>query len=312
MPLSRSLNRQGNTRLSRRLLCLLGVLLLCSCSSQPDKAIDELQIATPRPYGYVIGDEIPQHIEFDINHEAQLQTDALPVQGAINYWLDLKKVTWQKTEINQGWHYQIDLLYQVFYAPLEVKMLKIPGFQLQILADGKVSSQAVPDWSFTIAPLRELAVRKTAMGEYMRPDAKPDLLTDRSLSIFLGVSILATLLIGLYLIYCYGLLPLTKRRKIFKFAWQQLAKLDKQDMGTMLHILHQAFNQVYGAALFEYSLADFFAKHAEYRGLHKQLLWFFHYSNRYHFGDGMIVVADDVQQLKDLCLQCRGIERGSQ
>jgi mxaA protein len=70
-------------------------------------------------------------------------------------------------------------------------------------------------------------------------------------------------------------------------------------------------NSLNGQPLFLNRLGEFYRHNPEYLQINSQLAWFFNYSNRYFFSDGMIAVAQDLQQLKELCEQCRKIERGS-
>jgi mxaA protein len=290
---------------------LLLFLVLAGCSNTEHSAVSAFIVHTPRPFGYVLGDEIPQQIILDTDSDVDLQTSALPAKGALNRWLELKHVAWQKTEIASGWRYVIDLNYQIFYAPLEVKMLKIPGFALQLSQQGKISSQAVPDWAFTVAPLRELAVRKADNGEYMRPDARPNQIVATNAQINFGLSTSLALAIAGYLAYLYGYFPILNRSRVFKQALRKISRLGKGDMGQILATVHYAFNQLNGKPLFQVQLADFLSRHPEYAALKVQLEWFFAYSNRYHFGHSLVVIEDDVVRLKNLCQHCRAIERGS-
>lgn len=289
---------------------LLFIFLLVGCSGAQHKVVEAFAVNTPRPFGYSIGDEIPQQIIIQTQENVELQASSLPLVGKQSYWLDLKQVKLHKTESETGWRYVLDLTYQVFYAPLEVKMLKIPGFTLQFSQYGKLTSQVVPDWAFTIAPLRELAVRKTEQGEYMRPAVMPERLSTIKVQRGFYLGLLATVLLLGYLAYLYGLFPKFTRRTIFKRAWRNIHTLQKADIDKILAELHQAFNHVFGQPLFAAQLAEFMQRYPEYEAVHAQLHWFFNFSNRFHFAGGMIVVKDDVQQLKTLCQQCRKIEQG--
>lgn len=287
---------------------LMPLLLLAGCSGPPDQAITYFNVETPKPFGYVIGDEIPQRIIIEADPDVSLQTAGLPLKGPINRWLDLNQVSVKKN----GLHYEIDLLYQVFYAPLEVKMLTIPGFNLLLAKDKQTFSQTVPDWPFTIAPLRELAVRKSENGDYMRPDATPSLLPNSAGVYGLYASLGLALMIGGYLAYLYGYFPSVVRRTWFKRALRKVEGLSKTDMENALKIVHDALNGLNKQPLFQHQLKQFFQRNPPYRQMNAELDWFFNYSSRYFFSSGMIVVQHDLGKLKDLCRQCRKIERGSQ
>jgi len=284
------------------------LFLLSGCSGSMPDPVSYFKVETPRPFGYVLGDEIPQRIILETREDMVLQPGSLPVKGALNRWLNLNEARVTKT----GRHYEIDLRYQVFYAPLEVKMLTVPGFNVLFTQGGETLSQAVPPWSFTVSPLRELAVRKGEQGEYMRPDATPSLLPNNRNLYGLGLSLLAALSIGLYLGYLYGCFPKLARRNVFKRALRELKKLTRADMEQALRIVHQALNRLNKQPLFHNQLPRFYRRHPEYRRLDPELAWFFNYSNRYFFSGGLTVIDYDLERLKNLCERCRQIERGGQ
>jgi len=287
---------------------LIMVLLLLGCSGSIDEPVSYFTVETPRPFGYVNGDEIPLRIVLETRSGISLQAGSLPAKGQINRWLNLNQVTVNQT----GQRYEIDLRYQVFYAPLEVKSLTLPGFTMQFSQGEKSVSKSVPAWSFTLSPLRELVVRQTEQGEYMRPDSPPSLLASTQALYGLAISLAVAALIAVYLSYLYGCFPGMLRRTLFKQALRKLAGLSKTDMEQALTIVHHALNSLNGQPLFYTQLSDFYRCNPQYLQISSQLTWFFNLSNRYFFSAGMIVVAQDLQQLKDLCERCRKIERGSQ
>ena len=289
-------------------ILLIMVLLLLGCSGSIDEPVSYFTVETPRPFGYVNGDEIPLRIVLETRSGISLQAGSLPAKGQINRWLNLNQVTVNQT----GQRYEIDLRYQVFYAPLEVKSLTLPGFTMQFSQGEKSINQNVPAWTFTLSPLRELVVRQTEQGEYMRPDSPPSLLASTQALYGLAISLAVAALIAVYLSYLYGCFPGMLRRTLFKQALRKLAGLSKTDMEQALTIVHHALNSLNGQPLFYTQLSDFYRCNPQYLQISSQLTWFFNLSNRYFFSAGMIVVAQDLQQLKDLCERCRKIERGSQ
>jgi mxaA protein len=289
-------------------IVLILAFSLLGCSGLIDEPITYFNVETPRPFGYVNGDEIPARIIIETRSGITLKTDSLPAKGQINRWLNLNEVTVKQS----GQRYEIDLRYQVFYAPLEVKSLTLPSFTVQLSQGEKNINQNVPAWSFTLSPLRELVVRQTEQGEYMRPDSPPILLANTLAMYGLTASLTLASLITVYLCFLYGLFPAQLRRTLFKRALRQLAGLSKADMEQALTIVHNALNSLSGQSLFHNGLGQFYLRNPQYRQINSQLDWFFNYSNRYFFSAGMIAVAHDLQQIKDLCEQCRKIERGSQ
>ena len=287
---------------------LILVLSLIGCSGSIDEPVSYFNVETPRPFGYVNGDEISQRIIIETRSGITLQTGSLPAKGPINRWLNLNQITVKQS----GQRYQIDLLYQVFYAPLEVKVLTLPGFTVQLSQGEKSVGKSIPAWSFTLSPLRELVVRQTEQGEYLRPDSPPSIFANDRALYGLAASLSVAALITAYLGYLYACFPGMSRRTVFKRALRKLSGLSKADMELALTIIHHGINRLNGQPLFYKQLEDFYLRNPQYRQISAELAWFFNYSNRYFFAVGMIVVAQDLQQLKDLCERCRRIERGSQ
>jgi len=282
------------------------LLLLVGCSGSVTEPVSYFAVETPRPFGYVIGDEIAQRIVIETRPGVILQTTSLPARGQINRWLNLTQITVEQ----QGEQTVINLRYQIFYAPLEVKMLSLPGFTLQFAQGDNTLSKVVPDWSFTVAPLRELAVRKNEQHEYMRPDVRPPLLSDSAAQMGLWSSFSASVLLGAYLVYLYGYFP-QSRRRVFKQALKQLAKLGEGDMAQALTIVHKAFNKLNRQPLFQHQLADFYRRHAEYQRINQSLDWFFDYSYHYFFSVKQTATHEHLEKIRKLLEQCRKIERGA-
>jgi len=241
-----------------------------------------------------------------------LERSSLPAQGRLNRWLQLNEINVTEQDSGGGKYYQIDLLYQQFYAPLEVKELSIPGFSLRFQQHGQTLEQPVAAWRFTVAPLRELVVRQDQHGEYMRPDQAPPLLDDQAIVKRLLMALTVAVGIALRLAWLYGYLPGLPKRSVFKRAQRKLRNLGLQQLPQALSAVHAAFNGLHGKPVFLHKLADFYHSHPEYRSIADELAWFFDYSNRYFFGDASSTPQEsDLQRIKTLCLHCREIERGS-
>ncbi len=293
-----------------RLSALLLAIGLNACSAWTPAPISRFELQTPRPFGYVIGDEIRHRIVIETREDMRLNPDSLPKQGSINRWLNLNQVSVEAGADEA--ETTIVLVYQPFYAPNEVKMLTIPGFNLRFDQLGKTVEQAVPDWHFTLSPLKELAVRKDDDGfDYMRPDALPEPLSTQKHRLAAYASLSLALLTGAYLAYLYGYFPAWPKRRIFKRAGRELAGQSPQNMPRGLAIIHHAFNMLNGQPLFKHRLQAFYQSHPEYETAGEQIAWFFNFSNQVLFAGKQDFTAGDWDKLRDLCRVCREIERGS-
>lgn len=298
-------------RLGFRLFCFwLTLLAMTGCSPNLQEPITRFDLQAPKPYGYVIGDEIRHRIVVETRQQLDIVQGSIPATGERNRWLNLKdaKLTTQTTE--EGKRYLLDLTYQVFYSPLEVKMLKIPAFTLRFQQNDNQIEQAVPDWFFTLSPLHELAIRKEEGKIYLRPDVQPVLIDTGSYKkgVVIALSIFAAS--GCYLAYCFGLFPWVTQRKHFKNACKKISGLTRQQLDQALTAIHQAINDTYSKPLFKHGLADFYAQQPEFKQLAQQIEWFFAFSDRYFFAGRTYCTEEEFSQLKSLCLDCRKIERG--
>ncbi|MGZ5051095.1 MAG: nonribosomal peptide synthetase MxaA [Methylobacter sp.] len=292
------------------LTTFLLALSLLGCTDR--QAVSDFELLAPRPFGYVIGDEIQHRLLLETRNGVKLQAGSLPSQGALNRWLNLNRITVKESRAGSGFRYTIDLSYQVFYAPNEVKMLTIPGFNLTLGQGDKTAEQAVPAWNFTLSPLRELAVRKDDSGEYKRPDAMPPMLSTGGPVLALLIAGLGALSSAAGLAFLYGYLPGMPRRSIFKRASVKLARLSGQELELGLTIFHDALNALNRQPLFKHKLAGFFRQHPQYRSVGEQLEWFFNCSNSYFFVGAAESGPETLDRLKKLCADCREIERGGQ
>jgi mxaA protein len=287
------------------------VLAFIGCSPSLQEPIKRFEFQVPKPFGYVIGDEIQHRIIVETRQQLKLVGNSMPAKGQINRWLNLNQVNISSAKSAEGDTTIIDLTYQVFYAPLEVKMLKIPSFTLQYLQNEQAIEQAVPEWHFTLSPLHELAVRKENDQVYTRPDAQPGLISNQTELNGLYLSLLALVTGGCYLAFRYGNLPNLTRRNLFKRAYRELSKLTAKDAAAALAIVHSALNSRNQKPLFRHQLNEFYQQQPEFKVIANQLDWFFSFSNHYFFSGGNYCTDSDFLKIRELCHLCRKIERGS-
>ncbi|KJV06370.1 hypothetical protein VZ94_11845 [Methylocucumis oryzae] len=285
--------------------------MLCCLTACSDSVTSQVRLLTPRPFGYVLGDTLRHQVLITTDNGVKLDKNSLPKPGQLNRWLQLNALNAHEESIGGGHtRYRIDLTYQVFYAPLEVKMLTIPAFNVVLQQGQHHAEQAVPAWSFTLSPLRELAVRKDETGEYMRPDALVPLLSSDAAWTNALIAFFMMLLSGGYLMSSYGYLARFNQKRVFKPAYQRLLRLTDKQLDEGFALVHGALNQIYGQPLFQAQLAEFFYQHAEYQKLKTDLAEFFDLSNRYFFGTSTLTGHEVVTRLQQLCLQCARIEQG--
>jgi mxaA protein len=282
---------------------------LTACSPSPQQPVAHFELQAPKPFGYVIGDEIHHRIIVDTRKQLSLIKDSIPPVGAFNRWLQLKSATTAMQAQGDVDRVVIDLTYQVFYSPLEVKMLKIPSFTLRFKQYDQTVEQAVPEWHFTLSPLHELAVRKDEGQLYIRPDAESKLLSLSPYTERLGLSLMVLALMALYLAYRHGLLPWQRGQRVFKLANKELAKLTVTDIGTALNVFHHALNAFNQQPLFKPDLPEFYRRKPQFADIAAELDWFFNFSSLYFFANRHYVAEQDFTRLQQLSDRCRQLER---
>lgn len=287
-------------------------------------AAPAIQRDTPRPYGYAIGDLIHHELIIQPGRNRTLDRRSIPTIGPLNRWAELRNV---RVEDAPGGRIRLLLDYQVFYAPLTVKNLALPGFTLRFDGPEGATSQDIPAWPFTMTPIHGLAVLDSAETDPVRPDAwpaPPDTSTPlrrMACAAFVAAGAL------LYLAHLRGLLGVDARGRPFRDAHRTLCRLRRQGAKVDLRrqafsTVHRAFDRSLGEPLFAEHLPEFFDRHPHYEGLRKEIESFFAASYGLFFGS-----TDDTEKagvsaspsaagesfrperLEALCLACLQAER---
>lgn len=287
------------------------MVLWLSALSSPAIGAPAIHLDTPRPYGYAIGDTLRHVVTVEPEPGYRLNEDALPKPGPLNRWLELRRM---KVEPGPGSRRRLILEYQTFYAPLEVKLLKIPGFTLRFEGPGGAVSAEVPAWPFSTAPLHGLSVLAGGGLEPLRPDAVPEAPGTAVPLGKLAGFVLAGLSALLYLGHLRGLFDFGRHGGHFREASLALRRLRKQGDGPEalragFACVHRAFDQTLGEPLFAERLPDFIAGRTGYEGLRREIEGFFRASYSLFFGNGTAAEDFTLARLDRLCLACLRAER---
>lgn len=293
----------------KRVISLLIFLCLSSCNDTQNNVITDFEHLTPRPFGYLIGDEIKHRVIIETTDNAKLNQANLPTQGILNRWLNLNQIHVTEKPITSGFHYEIELIYQVFYAPQAAKMLTIPSVTLTFNQAENALEKIIPAWQFTISPLREIQMRKDEHGEYMRSSQPAPLLSSSYAIEKLLFSLASVVFSGTWLAYFYGFISLP-RRKIFKKTQQKLLKLQENDFEKGFILMHGALNTLNGKPLFSSQVANFCQQHPQYESAKTLLDEFFKVSTSYFFANQTVNAKETLALIKKSCQLCAAIERG--
>lgn len=267
---------------------LLGAVGSPARSGETPEAVRDFQVLTPRPFGYAIGDLIRQKLIVDVDRSAVLDRNSIP-NDRINRWLEVREAKVTEEERGDLRRYVIELAYQTFYAPLEVKNLAIPAFNLVFNQNGDAFQLEVPNWVFTTAPIRELSVLREEGLEPMRPDLSPVLADGNGPRLRLSFAMVVGGGACLYLAYLYGYLPWQQRGRHFRATYRSLRTLNRaaqtSDYAAAYTAVHRAFNGVYGQPLFSERLEAFFEENPAFRPLRAEIEAFFASSYEFFFSE---------------------------
>ncbi len=300
--------------MSRPTSLAAAMLLIFALSRSALAAPDALGASSdePRAFGYTVGDVVSRHITLRVPDGLTLDPDSLPRAGARGRALELQRVVLHKSLSGVPEAMQLD--YQVFLAPREVRVLELPPIELRFDGTARPQTLRIDAWPVTVAPLSpgEPSTRE-GLGE-MRPDREPPRVETFAARTRLAVEAgTIGLLLG-YLAAVYLVLPWSaQRRRPFGRAWKALAALPARPDATQRRAaferLHAALNETAGEVLFEPGLDRFVALRPRFAPLRDDLARFFADSRAEFFGGGDDAV--DARWLVAFGRRCRDIERGS-
>ena len=267
--------------------------------------------AEPRAFGYMVGDLVSRRIALHVPDGLALDADSLPRAGSRGRALELQRVVLHRSLAGVPESLQLD--YQVFLAPREVRVLEMPPIELRF--DGsRPQTLRIDAWPVTVAPLTppEPSSRE-GLGE-MRPDREPPRVDTAAARIRLALEGGALLLLLGYLANVYLMLPwASHRRRPFARAWKALSALpphpEAAQRRAAFERVHAALNETAGEVLFEPGLDRFVAQRPRFAPLRGELARFFAASRTEFFAgrdDGF-----DALWLVALCRRCRDLERGA-
>ena len=250
-----------------------------------------------------------------------LDPGSVPAAGPVNRWLDLRR-----TQLLERSEHRIRILleYQVFYAPLTVKNLAVPGYTLRFQDNGGSTGREVPPWTFSMAPIHGLAVLDSDAAEPVRGDAwpSPPAASTAAWRMTAHLAIAGSALLAFA--YFRGWLGRDPRGRAFRDAHQALRRLHYSGSGQEIlrqafTTVHRAFDSKLGEPLFAERLPEFLQTNPQFRGLATDIEEFFAASYDLFFGTGDIAAPKGpnaaspygIDRLKALSLACLNAERNS-
>lgn len=243
----------------------------------------KIESSEPRPFGYVIGDEIERRLAIELPQDHALVKESLPKPGRADLFLELKSV---RVDAERPGRIALTLTYQLMSAPEQVKVLALPPVELKFQRAGQEIEERIGEWLFTAAPITpEQVVARDGLDE-LRPDRAPRPISTSWSHARLALYALAASALLLYL--GYRRLPF-RRRQPFAAADREVKRLsrnagDRASFQAALRAVHRAFDETAGCAVFAEELGVFFARHPRLAAATPAAKRFFALSRREFFG----------------------------
>lgn len=279
------------------------------------QAISDIQILTPRDFGYTIGDTIRHELHLGLADPYRLDLTNMPEPGRLNRWLEISAAEARIENRNENTLYRIVVDYQVFNAPRQLTAVTIP--QLDFLAIGEENTIAVflPEWTFTVGPLTTSDDNENMR---LRIDRAPQAIPVFGRGVRLALSALLLSALLMYFVYRRYLLPRLERRRFpFSNALIELRRLRRLDLNAEnyrlgLQAFHAAVNTTAGRVVFNGNLQEFLSDNARFAALKAELVEVYAQSQDVFFCNAEIADSDaPLLELIDLCRRCRALERAA-
>lgn len=265
----------------------------------------------PQASGIQIGDVLQRTVAVELAQPYQISKSTLPAKGTRTDGIELVDVAVNSAEHDNKTVYEISLSYQVFAAASNPKVMQLPKQSFAVTGGQKALSVSIPAWGFWFSPL--VGATDIASAKANLQPSQPPLLVDASLH-----QVKLMVFAGLFLIGLIAIIYINADRRWLPFMGGPFAEAHRKIKRLPLHSaqekqalfhLHQAFNQTFGANLFEKNLHQFMAEHPKFSRLTADIQAFFEISNRALFAGH----ADEQTSVKDLLAlskNLRNSERG--
>ena len=274
-----------------------------------------LQASTrePRAYGYQVGDTLQRQVLIQVPAGLVLDAASLPLAGARGQAIELRALRLQSQAVPGGQRQVLQLDYQVFLAPKEVRTLEIAPITLRYTGPPRDQALRIDAWPVTVAPLLPLAVSpRQGLGD-LQPDIAPPRVDASALQQRLAVWAGAALLLAGWLVWARLGWPWWQRRHLpFGQAWARLRQLpdvpDDAQARAACQRLHRALDDSAGQVLFEAGLAGWLARQPAFAPLQADLAQFLALSQQLFFAPGAATPLDGAW-LRALSRRCCQAER---
>ena len=296
----------------------VGVLAAGPAWSRPAS----LAIKEPRTFGYFIGDTLTREVILNVGEGQSLDTASVPLQGPVNYWLELSDVNLKTDTGSDGTTYRLTLKYQTFYAPLDPRRLVVPALTLKVKGGEGTGEVRVPEFGFLTAPIRLLfaqSSQSSGSAVELQPDAPVHRVTtgrERTGMLISGLIALASL-IGLAWHQAWWPFRLRPSRPFTEAARYLKANASRLEGAsgyrTALLKLHRAFDISAGKRVLSDDVEAFLAVRPEFAPYADQVEHLFSSSRQAFFANNVQQAQAEMplKTLTDLSARLGAAERSA-
>lgn len=284
--------------MSRRVAALLPVLCMAICaqadaapaaetpggaSPSTPAAVRIVQPQWPRDYGYMLGDRVDIGFVIDVDSGWALDRDGLPRGGLVVGGFELREAQLQPAATSACPRCQRLLLHwQLFRSVREPTVLKLTLPRVRFRKGAQVEALKLPAFTLSAAPLQDwLAQRDWATT--VQPSLPPQPYAPKAAVHRAALALAAAAGCLLAWAFSTGRFAAPRRRP-FAAAHRALRRLSPgaapQDM---LKLVHRAFDDSAGHAVFASQLSAYFAAHPEFADLAAPVQQLFAASQRVFF-----------------------------
>jgi mxaA protein len=277
-----------------------------AAAQSPEQARDNATHSTsatvrqPRPFGYVIGDLLSQHVLLQ-NAGADFDLAELPAARRVGVWFERRAAKIERASDGRRW-LRVD--YQVINAPQKLANVSLPAWQIQSKAGG--APLAVPAWPVSIAPLTpESAFVTGGLGE-LRPDRPAPVIATAPVRRQLIITLTALVItLGAWLAWLRWRNGYASAHQPFARALREIQGLDATAPQAW-QALHRAFDRTADRAVQVDMLPALFQRAPHLLPVRSDIERFFAESSELFFGAGR---RDGGFSVLTLCSELRRIEK---
>jgi len=294
---------------------LIALFLVC-LNGEPWAALRSVEIDTPRPFGYTIGDVFDHGISITVDDPWRLDPDSLPGNERIGLWFERQLLRLDESRVAKGTQYRLKIRYQIFNAPANPLEVFTPALELRIVNGGKQMPVFVREWGATIVPLTSGDTLRPVDYLKLQPPIRPPPRNSHTPGLLLaagGAGLLFSLTVTAYM---FGRLPGVRRtRGPFARTLKRIKALpgagtEADAYRQALRYLHQAFNETAGRVVTGDELDRFFTEQPRHARLREPIEDLFSRTRLEFFEPGRLPADRDIAELLKLCRHCRDVERG--